>query len=574
MSSSRESGHLVLRQYYLDCLSHASYLVGDRSSGRAVVVDPRRDVDEYVADATAEGFRITHVIETHFHADFVSGHLELAKRTGADIVYGAAAAGRVEFPIKAMTDGDHLELGRVTLEVRETPGHTPESISVVVYPDAGAEPYAVLTGDTLFIGDVGRPDLLASAGASADALGRQLYRSLRERLLTLPDTTLVYPAHGAGSACGKHLGAETVSTIGEQRRTNYALAPMNEDQFVAAVTDGQSAAPMYFSFAATRNRQAHDLLDDDVEVVPLTIDQVVELQDAGAVVVDGRDAADFSAGHLRRSINVGLGGRFAEYVGEVVAPGTAIVIITDPGHELEAVVRLARIGFDSVAGALDRPIEAFTHHPHLVKKASRLNANQLDQIRRDTPNLQLIDVRNPGEVADGALPGAVHVALPALLDRLGELDPDVPTVVYCAGGYRSSIAASTLRAHDFADVSDLIGGYSACTASGPAPEISRRPTITPADAAARIAAGVFLLDVRQPEEWADRHIESAVLIPLPELPDRFGELPADQPIIVVCRSGNRSGRATDALRAAGIDALNLDGGINAWTAAGLPTRAG
>jgi glyoxylase-like metal-dependent hydrolase (beta-lactamase superfamily II) len=323
----------MLRQYYLACLSQASYLIGDRSSGRAVVVDPRRDVEQYVVDADAAGLTITHVVETHFHADFVSGHLELAERTGARIVYGAAAAGRVEFPIVAMADGDRIALGQVILEVRETPGHTPESISLVLYADAGSDPYAVFTGDTLFIGDVGRPDLLASGGVTADDLGRQLYRSLRERLLILPDATLIYPAHGAGSACGKHLAAETVSTIGEQRRTNYALAPMSEDEFVTAVTDGQTAAPMYFSFAATRNRQLHDTLGEDVDVALLTIDDVIRLQGAGAAVLDGRDTADFAGAHLRGSINVGLGGRFAEYAGEVVRPGSAIVVVTDPGQE-------------------------------------------------------------------------------------------------------------------------------------------------------------------------------------------------------------------------------------------------
>jgi glyoxylase-like metal-dependent hydrolase (beta-lactamase superfamily II)/rhodanese-related sulfurtransferase len=457
--------HLFVKQYYLDCLSQASYLVGDRTSGRAVVVDPRRDVDEYIAGATAAGLEITHVIETHFHADFLSGHLELAKRTGAVIVYGAAAAGRVEFPILAAADGARIDLGRVQLEIRATPGHTPESISVVIYPDAGAEPFGVLTGDTLFIGDVGRPDLLASAGVSADRLARQLYHSLHEQLLTLPDTTNVLPAHGAGSACGKHLSAETVSTIGAQRRSNYALAPMSENEFVAAVTDGQTAAPMYFSFAANRNRQAHETLDHDAPIRMLPVDDVLAQQAAGAVVVDGRDPAAFAAGHLAGSINVGLDGRFAEYVGEVVAPGTPIIVVTDPGNEREAVVRLARIGFDTVVGALDRALEVFTARPELIEQSSRLTADQLAARQADTPGLQVLDVRNLGEVGDGMLEGATHIPLPALVSRLGELDPTAPTVVYCAGGYRSSIAASTLRTRGFRDVSDIIGGYGACVTS-------------------------------------------------------------------------------------------------------------
>jgi glyoxylase-like metal-dependent hydrolase (beta-lactamase superfamily II)/rhodanese-related sulfurtransferase len=466
VTTTTATDHVVLQQYYLDCLSQASYLVGDRSTGRAVVIDPRRDVDEYVADAEALGLTITHVIETHFHADFLSGHLELAERTGATIVYGAAAADRVEFPIRAMADRERIDLGRVSLEVRATPGHTPESISIVAYAEPDGPPVGVFTGDTLFIGDVGRPDLLSSAGVSAEELGRQLYHSLHQQLLTLPDETKVFPAHGAGSACGKQLSTETVSTIGEQRRTNYALAPMSEEEFVAAVTEGQSVAPLYFSFAANRNRQAHDTLDEHADVPALTLDEVLAHQATGGAVVDGRDAADFAAAHLRGSINVGLGGRYAEYVGEVIRPGTPIVVVTAPGEEAGAVVRLARIGFDDVVGALDRPEQAFVEHPEVVARASRLTAQELAEVRARAPGLQLVDVRNASELADGALDGAVNVPLPALLDRLGELDPHAPTVVYCAGGYRSSIAASALRAHGFDDVSDVLGGYGACTLTG------------------------------------------------------------------------------------------------------------
>jgi rhodanese-related sulfurtransferase len=257
-----------------------------------------------------------------------------------------------------------------------------------------------------------------------------------------------------------------VSTIGEQRRTNYALAPMSEEEFVAAVTEGQSVAPLYFSFAANRNRQAHETLDEHADVPALSLDEVLAHQAAGGAVVDGRDAADFAAAHLRGSINVGLGGRYAEYVGEVIRPGTPIVVVTAPGEEAEAVVRLARIGFDDVVGALDRPEQAFVEHPEVVARASRLTAQELAEVRARAPGLQLVDVRNASELADGALDGAVNVPLPALLDRLGELDPHAPTVVYCAGGYRSSIAASALRAHGFDDVSDVLGGYGACTLTG------------------------------------------------------------------------------------------------------------
>ena len=453
---------MFFRQYYLGCLSHASYLIGDITTGNAVVVDPQRDVAEYLADAEANGLTITHVLETHFHADFLSGHLELAAHTGAAIGFGRAAAGRAEFPIETFADGDTIELGEVTLKVRETPGHTPESISIVVYPHGlEAAPSGVLTGDTLFIGDVGRPDLLASVGVTAEDLGRQLYHSLHTKLLTLPDDTKVYPAHGAGSACGKNLSTETVSTIGEQRRTNYALAPMTEDEFVDAVTQGQSVAPLYFSFAANRNRELRELLADDVSVPQLSLDEVLELQRNGAVVVDARDDMAFAAGHLRGSVNVGLGGRFAEYTGEVMKPGTPIVLVTPPGHEAEAHVRLARIGFDKVVGSLAEPFDAFVANPEHVEQLSRLSADALEDRIGSVPDLVLVDVRNPGEVELGTIAGARTISLPALLTNLDQLDPAAPTVVFCAGGYRSAIASSLLRSHGFADVSDLIGGYTA-----------------------------------------------------------------------------------------------------------------
>ena len=458
---------MFFRQYYLECLSHASYLVGDTRTGRAVVVDPQRDVDGYLADAAEHGLTIAQVLETHFHADFLSGHLELAQRTGATIGYGRAAAGRAEFPIVTFADGDRIQLGAdehgLTLEVRETPGHTPESISIVVHDGLG-DPYGVLTGDTLFIGDVGRPDLLASVGVTADDLARRLYHSLHDQLLTLPDTTKVFPTHGAGSACGKQLSTETVSTIGEQRETNYALAPMSEDEFVDAVTQGQSVAPLYFVFAANRNRQQRDLLAADTSVPELTLDEVLAQQRAGAVVLDGRDDMTFAAGHLRGSINVGLGGRFAEYAGEIMRPDSPIVLVTPPRLESEAKVRLARIGFDHVIGALAQPVDTLVAHPEHVDRLSRLTADTLRARIAELPDLVVIDIRNPGEVALGSIPGARHLPLPTLLTRLADLDPHAPTVVFCAGGYRSAIASSLLRAHDFSDVSDLLGGYTAWTA--------------------------------------------------------------------------------------------------------------
>ena len=452
---------LILKQYYLACLSHASYLVGDTSSGRAVVVDPQRDVSQYVDDARDLGLDIERVIETHFHADFLSGHLELATETGAIISYGSAAAGLTDFPIDAVTHGQRLSLGQVELEVLETPGHTPESICIVVREKPDGIPHAVLTGDTLFIGDVGRPDLLSSFGRTQEEMARSLNHSLRNHLLSLPDATLVYPAHGAGSACGKNLSTETVSTIGEQRRTNYALAPMSEEEFTKIVTEGQAAAPLYFSFAATRNRASRENLDEDSAPPMLTWNEFQKHVSGGAIIVDSREPDEFARGHVRGSRNIGLSGRFAEYVGEVVQPGQSIVLVSTPGTESQAKVRLARIGYDRVLGALADPVRSMLEHPDDVRVASRVNAEQLESLRDSLKKLAIIDVRGPGELADGTVTGARHIQLASLLEQIGELDPSSPTVVYCAGGYRSSIAASTLRSLGFSDVSDIVGGYGA-----------------------------------------------------------------------------------------------------------------
>jgi glyoxylase-like metal-dependent hydrolase (beta-lactamase superfamily II)/rhodanese-related sulfurtransferase len=446
-------------QYYLDCLSQASYLVGDETTGLAAVIDPRRDVADYLADAAADGLRIAYVIETHVHADFLSGHLELAAATGADVVYGESAD--VEFPVRRVTDGERLSLGEVELEIRATPGHTPESISIVIWERPGAaEPYGVLTGDTLFIGDVGRPDLLSNAGLSAGEMASQLYDSIHDKLLTLPDATRVFPAHGAGSACGKNLSTATVSTIGEQRRTNYALRPMARERFVEVVTEGQPKAPDYFAFDADQNRRSHDLLDASPPPL-MTLDAVESAVDRGAVVLDVRDAADFAAGHLVGAINVGLGGRFAEYVGEVVDPHDEIVVVTPEGSATETKVRLGRIGFDRVIGALEGPEPALLSRPDVVERASRLTADELAGRRREMKDLVVMDVRSRAEHEAGAVDGAVVIPLAELRARAGEIDLARPIVVYCAGGYRSSIAASWLRRAGAGDVSDLVGGFTA-----------------------------------------------------------------------------------------------------------------
>ena len=455
---------MLFEQHYLDCLSQASYVIADEDTKRAVVVDPRRDVSPYLETASEHGLTIELVIETHFHADFLSGHLELAEATGAAIAYGDVAV--TEFASRGLADGERISLGEVTLEIRHTPGHTPESISIVVFERADdAVPYAVLTGDTMFIGDVGRPDLLSSVGVTADELAGQLYDSLHGQLLTLPDETRVFPAHGAGSACGKNLSTDTSSTIGEQRQGNYALQPMSKDDFVAAVTEGQPTAPAYFAYDAMLNRENRELLDEHAEPDALTVEEIARWQRRGAAIVDTRDPVEFANGHLIGSINVGMAGRYAEYAGGVVQPGAPIVIVADDGHAREAKNRLARIGFDNVVGALADPEEALVTHPDDVVRGSRVDVAGLRDAMASIADLQLVDVRGPGETEGGVIDGAILAPLPQLNSMLASLDASKPTIVYCAGGYRSSIGASRLVAAGFADVSDLLGGYGAWTAA-------------------------------------------------------------------------------------------------------------
>jgi len=454
-------------QYYLDCLSQASYLIGDENSGRAVVVDPRRDIAEYVKDAEANGLTIELVIETHFHADFLSGHLELAAATGAEIAYSSIA--ETEFASRKLADGERISLGEVELEILHTPGHTPESISIVVREHAKDEvPYGVLTGDTLFIGDVGRPDLLASVGFTRDELADQLYESLHAKLLPLPDATKVYPAHGAGSACGKNLSTDTVSTMGEQRLNNYALLAPDKKTFVDLVTEGQPPAPEYFAYDAVLNRKERDLLDERTLPTALDLAALDRLVPDGAMIIDGRGPEEFAQGHLRGSINVGLSGRYAEFAGSVVPHDVDIILIVDDGFELEAKNRLARIGFDRVVGYLTHPLAVMASNPERVQRASRMTASEFEARKADIDGLQLVDIRNPGEFALGTINGSAPIPVGQLPGRHNELDPAAPTIVFCAGGYRSSVGASVLRQAGFTDVSDILGGYGAWIELAPA----------------------------------------------------------------------------------------------------------
>lgn len=455
---------MIVEQFYLGCLSQASYLVADEQSRRALVVDPRRDVEDYLAAAERLGVRIELVVLTHVHADFVPGHTELAERTGAVVAMGELA--RVEFPVRRLSDGEVIALGDprsgATVTVLATPGHTPESVTLAVR-EHGYDPHpvAILTGDTLFLGDVGRPDLAAGAGRSPEQMARDLCRSLHDKILPLPDEVLVYPGHGAGSACGKALSSETVSSIGAQRVSNYALAPMSIEEFVAIVTDGLSEPPVYFSHDVAVNRAGHVGFDPTTPLPEMTLEEVTRRRaEDGALVLDVRDEHSFAAGHLRGSVNVSLSGRFAEHAAAVHVEGRPVVLIGSPSELGEARLRLARVGVDTVIGALS-DLQALSERPELAGMASRLTAEQARERLSAGIDLQVVDVRHPNELEAGALPGAINLPLPRLRVLLDQLDRRRPILVNCAAGHRSSVAASLLRAEGFEDVSDLLGGWSA-----------------------------------------------------------------------------------------------------------------
>ena len=470
---------MVFKQYYLSCLAHASYLMADHGSRVAAVVDPQRDVDQYLDDARERGLEIRHVFLTHQHADFIAGHLELRDRAGAIIHLGAQA--KAEYGFLAMKDGDSLGLGdEVTLKVLETPGHTAESISILIF-DAKAgeitgkatEPWAVLTGDTLFVGDVGRPDLRASLGWAAEDLAGMLYDSLHSKLLTLPDATLVYPAHGAGSLCGKSLGSENVSTVGAQRRLNYALQPMSKDQFVRLVCADQPDAPPYFSYDAVLNTKERVTLEKALEqsLKPLTLERVLQLGSEGAQILDVRDAPYFEAGHLKDSLNIGLGGQYATWAGTLLDRERSIVVIAEPGREYEAQLRLGRIGFDRVAGYLEGGMQSLASRPDLVTRTERISPEELaEELAGQSPTagpLFILDVRTPREWNQTRIEGSVNIPLNLLRARIAEVPRGRRVIVHCASGYRSAIAASILAQHRFEDLGDLAGGINAWLAATP-----------------------------------------------------------------------------------------------------------
>ncbi len=458
---------MIFKQFYLNCLAHASYLIGDEATHTAVVVDPQRDIERYLVFAAEHGLSIKHVILSHLHADFVAGHLELRDRVGATIYLGAKA--HAEYGFTPLADGAILEFGRVRLKALETPGHTPESISILVYDldRSEHEPHAVLTGDTLFVGDVGRPDLRAALGWSATDLGALLYDSLQSKLLPLPDASLVYPAHGAGSLCGKAISKETVSTIGEQRRVNYALQPMTKKAFIELVTADQPEAPPYFTYDAVLNSKERPSLDEALEreLQPLSLDRMLDLQAAGGQVLDTREPEEFATAHLAGSINIGLNGQYATWAGTVLSHEQPIVIIANPGRESESAVRLGRIGFDNVAGYLLNGLQSLESRPDLIAFTERLSAPFAAELLASSQPPLVVDVRAPREREQKYIDGSLSLPLNHLAERAQQLPRDRPLLVYCAGGYRSSIAASLLQRFGFAPVCEIAGGLAAWDAA-------------------------------------------------------------------------------------------------------------
>ncbi len=471
---------MYFKQFYLGCLAHASYLIG--SEGEAVVVDPQRDVDEYISEARDNGLSIKYVIETHLHADFVSGHRELASRTGAEIIFGNNAG--ATFPHRTVSEGDEIKLGSVTLRFMETPGHTPEGISVLVSDKTAlGEPAKVLTGDTLFIGDVGRPDLAGAKGYTSEAMAGMLFDSLHQKLLTLDDDVEVYPAHGAGSACGRNISKDTSSTIGVQRELNYALQPMTKEEFVKMMTADLPAAPVYFSRDAEYNRTGAPALDELPRPAALSPEEVNKLVQQGHQVLDVRSASDYGKAHVPFSLNIGLGGQFASWAGSLISVDTPVIIVAgNEGQVDEAVVRLARVGLENVLGYLKDGMNSWLNAELDVATTEQISVDELFNRLERSDELSVIDVRRTTEYADGHVPRAVNLPLGLQLgDDASALNLDKTTAVICAGGYRSSAAASILEQRGFRRLINVTGGTGAWIKSGH--PVESATTLKPAERA-------------------------------------------------------------------------------------------
>lgn len=455
---------MFFKQFFLACLAHASYMIG--SQGKAAVVDPQRDVDQYLEAAEKNGLTIEYIIETHLHADFVGGHRELAERTGAQIVFSKLAG--ASFAHKGVDDGDTIELGKVKLTILATPGHTPESICILVTDtEASDKPKMVLTGDTLFIGDVGRPDLVGAKGHSSEEMAGLLYDSLHEKLLKLEDDVLVYPAHGAGSLCGKNMSTERFSTIGQQRQLNYALKNMTREQFVSMMCADLPEVPAYFPTAVEKNKTGCKSLDQLAEPRPMGAQEVRDLIQKGHLVVDVRSNTLYGAGHVPGSINIGLGGQFASWAGCLIEMGTPIILVVeDKGSIIEAVTRLARAGHESVVGYLDGGILAWSKSGHDTGETPQITIDQLKEKIAEVKDLQIIDVRRRGEWEAGHVPDAKNIPLAELRRNLDKIDKGRPTAIICASGYRSSISTHILKEAGVAYVYNTIGGTNAWRNAG------------------------------------------------------------------------------------------------------------
>jgi glyoxylase-like metal-dependent hydrolase (beta-lactamase superfamily II)/rhodanese-related sulfurtransferase len=458
-----------VERFYLGCLAHASYMIA--SEGIAAVIDPQRDVDIYVETAARKGWKIEYIIETHVHADFVSGHRELAERTGAHIHLGVGSG--AEFPHVALTDGDELEFGQCSLRILTTPGHTLESICVLMKDRSQpAGPASVFTGDTLFVGDVGRPDL--SATHTPQQLAAILYQSLHEKLLPLPDETVIFPAHGAGSLCGRQMSSEGSSTIGRERLSNYALLAQSSEEFVHLLTDNLPARPEYFAQEVDLNRQGAAPLAKLPALAALTASEVLRWQQEGAVVVDTRSAMEFAVAHVPGSIHIALTGQYASWAARILGLDTPLIICgEDREHIEESRLRLARVGIEKVIGYLADGVTGWIKAGFELDYIPQIAVRDFLELREQKASrITVLDVREMGEVEGGAIEKSVSIPLGKLQSRVGELDRNGLIVVHCKGGYRSSIATSILRRMGFRDVANLIGGFDAWKAAG-------LPTVVP-----------------------------------------------------------------------------------------------
>lgn len=462
---------MFVQQLYTSCLSEAAYFIA--SDGEAAVIDPLRDVDAYLKMAEEQGVKIKYIFETHFHADFVSGHLELSRKTGAPIIYGPRT--EAGFKVQLAEDGEVFDIGKLKIKVLHTPGHTLESTCYLLYNEQG-EPYSVFTGDTLFVGDVGRPDLF-SGNMTKEELAGMMYHSLQEKIKTLPDNVIVYPAHGPGSSCGKNLGPDTFSTIGQQRQSNYALQDMTKEEFVKVVTEGLSTPPAYFPLNAKINKQGYEDMDTVMEraMRPLSVAGLKEAMDAGAWVLDTRAATVFTEGFVPGAISIGLDGRFAEWAGSLLPFDQTLVLVTEPGKEKESAVRLARVGIDNVAGYLEGGFEAWKSSGEAIDMIIDIEP---DELAMDIPHdnkLEVIDVRKPAEYEAGHVKGAYNAPLDTLMDPLNVamIDGDNNLYIHCAGGYRSVIAASLLKRQGYHNLRNVLGGFSKMKA------IKEMPVVTP-----------------------------------------------------------------------------------------------